>query len=43
MKKSNAHNDLSDVRCGCGKNIKKRIVQIKDKDKPILCYECYFG
>lgn len=40
MKKSHAFNELSDVRCGCGKRIKMRLVLLKTNEVR-MCYKCY--
>lgn len=41
MKKPNSYNELSNVKCKCGKQIKKNLVKRKTTNKPLLCTDCF--
>jgi len=41
MKKSHKFNELSDVKCKCGKPLKARIVATKQPSNAHKCYKCY--
>ena len=41
MKKNHTYNELSNVKCACGKRIKQRIVEQKQSDKALKCYNCW--
>jgi hypothetical protein len=41
MKKQHSHEELSNVRCACGKRIKARVVEQKENTKNLKCYNCW--
>lgn len=40
MKKSHKFDELSEIRCGCGKRLKLRLVKTKAPHKIRSCYKC---